>query len=268
MDRKEASSFYQHFDKKEKPTVDQLVGFFNQLIYTKRPLLTDFLNPREQFILKTIAGAQVNYQSFGGYENSEKKRVILDLNWDYHDLEEFQIVPIEIDYNHKFNEITHGQILGVLTSLGVKLSTFGDIITDGDGNWQFFVKKELSQYFIEQIDRVGRTAVKLKVASHAIKVEDDHKEVSFVSASLRLDAVLASVAHLSRSQAKTYVDEHLIKLNWHDAQDSNIMVSIDDVISVRHFGRMQIMNIIPTRKGKYRMEVNLWQSKTRNVNRR
>ncbi|MDK6914153.1 YlmH/Sll1252 family protein, partial [Escherichia coli] len=72
-----------------------------------------------------------------------------------------KVTLLEIDYPQKWSELTHSQILGVLTHLGIELDTFGDIINDENGKWQFFVKTELKDYFIEQVTRVGRTKVKL-----------------------------------------------------------------------------------------------------------
>ena len=61
----------------------------------------------------------------------------------------FKITLFEIAYPHKWAKLTHSQILGVLTHLGIKLDTFGDIINDENGTWQFFVKTELKNYFLE-----------------------------------------------------------------------------------------------------------------------
>lgn len=265
MQKRQASSFYQHFDKEEKPTVDKLVGFFNQTIYRNEPVLTNFLNPRQRYILKIIVGSEINYQEFGGYENSEKKRVILDTNWEYHELTDFLIDPIEIDYNSKFSELTHSQILGVLANSGIKVETIGDIITDGLRHWQFFVTDEISKFLLTQVDRIGRTTVRLKKKklNEVIQNHDDHVQSVVISTSLRLDSILSNFAHISRSQAKIAIHEQLVKLNWHQVTDSNIIVKVDDVISLQHFGRIKIIDINLTRKGKYRMEGYLWQSKSR-----
>ena len=45
MQRRQASSFYPHFEKEERPTIDRFVGLFNQLIFKNEAILTDFLDP-------------------------------------------------------------------------------------------------------------------------------------------------------------------------------------------------------------------------------
>lgn len=54
MEKRQASSFYQHFDESERPTVDYFVGLFNQFLFKNESILTDFLNPREQYIFQEL----------------------------------------------------------------------------------------------------------------------------------------------------------------------------------------------------------------------
>ena len=45
---------YQHFRKEEHPFVDFVYGSLEQVDSQYSPYLTDFLDPRQQFILETI----------------------------------------------------------------------------------------------------------------------------------------------------------------------------------------------------------------------
>ena len=256
MEKRQASSFYQHFDESERPTVDYFVGLFNQFLFKNESILTDFLNPREQYIFQEI---------FGGYPNAEKKRMLL-CDWDKgYEQTDFKISLLEVEYPKKWSKLTHSQILGVLTHLGIELDTFGDIINDENENWQFLVKGELVDYFIEQIDRVGRTKIKLKELplSKVLVQEDDSTEMSAVSISLRLDAIVSSITNLSRSQVKKIIEDGEVKLNWHIVAQSNIIVSVQDMLSIRHYGRYEILNLTTTKKGKKRLEIKVWQAKKR-----
>lgn len=265
IEKRQASSFYQHFDIKEKPIVDRYVGFFNRFLFQNEPILTDFLNPRETYIFKEIVGGYGQIYEYGGYEEAEKKRLLL-CDWTTpYDIEAFNVVPLEIEYNKKWDKITHSQILGVLTGLGVETNTFGDIITDEDDNWQFFVKSKLKDFFVEQIDRIGRTKVKLKAVlpKQVLQIKDDGQEKDTISVSMRLDTVVSAVTNLSRSQVKNALSDNDIKLNWHDVAESHIIINIGDVLSIRHFGRVKILNITATRKGKLKIFYKIWQSKKR-----
>lgn len=265
MEKRQASSFYQHFDPQERPVIDYYTGLFNRFIFTSQPILTDFLNPRERYIFKKIVGNEAQIMEFGGYQNAEKKRIYLCEWGEQITPAAFNIVALNVDYNQKWNELTHSQILGVLTNLGVEISTFGDIISDDKGTWQFFVKEDLASFFIDNIDRIGHAKVRLEKINfkQLIEVNDDSQERNAISISLRVDAVVSAITNLSRSQVKKQLLEKMIKLNWHELTESNIIVNEDDILSIRHFGRVKIMKIDTTKKGKYRLTLKIWQSKKR-----
>lgn len=266
MERRQASKFYPHFNQEERPVIDYFTGLFNQLIFKHEPILTSFLDPGKRNILKTIVGNDAFIQEYGGYANAEKKRVYLSEEWVNLRPDDYQIQPYEIEYPQKFVKITHSSILGTLANSGINTDAFGDIITDDNGTWQFFAKKELTDFFEEQVDRIGRTQVKLKPISfkNVIVPEDDSIEKTEIIASMRVDAVLSGISKQSRGQIQKMIDSKLVKLNWHDITDSNIMVKEDDVLSLRHFGRVLIENVSATRKGKYKVVLKLWQTKKRN----
>ncbi len=49
-------SIYQHFRPEEKEFIDQVLNWKEYVEQTYAPKLTDFLDPREQLILKMIIG--------------------------------------------------------------------------------------------------------------------------------------------------------------------------------------------------------------------
>ena len=60
------------------------------------------------------------------FSNAEKKRLLL-CDWiQAYEPSMFKITLLKL-YPHKWAKLTHSQILGVLTHLGIKLDTFGDI---------------------------------------------------------------------------------------------------------------------------------------------
>ena len=266
MERRQASKFYPHFNQEERPVIDYFTGLFNQLIFKHEPILTDFLDPGKRAILRTIVGNDAFVQEYGGYPNAEKKRVYLSEEWLNLRPSDYQIQPYEIEYPQKFTKINHSVILGTLANSGIDTSIFGDIITDNQGKWQFFTKKEMTEFFEEQIDRIGRAKVKLRPISfkEVLVPEDDSIEKTEIVASMRIDVVLSGISKQSRGQIQKMINSQLVKLNWHEIADSNIMIKEDDVLSLRHFGRILIEDVSTTRKGKYKVVLRLWQTKKHN----
>lgn len=265
IEKRQASDFYQHFDVNERSTVDFFVGLFNRYLFQNEPILTPFLNPREVFIFKKIVGNYAQVLTWGGYNKAEKVRLLL-CEWEEKFLpEKFEVAGIVISYNKKWEKITHSQILGVLANSGIEVNTFGDIITDGEGNWQFFIEKPLVEFIIQQIIRIGHAKVKLQSISarEVLQINDGSEEKNAVVMSLRLDAIVSRITNQSRNQVKASLEAKNIKLNWHEVKESHIIISRDDVLSIRHFGRIKINDIFTTKKGKYRVSYQIWQSKKR-----
>lgn len=263
MSNKQASSYYAHFAASERSEVDYLVGLFNRLLFKSVPILTPFLDPRERFMLKMIVGHEAQLTGWGGYPHAERQRVYLTPNTVAMPAANFKVIPIEISYPNKYAQLTHSDILGALANMGIALPNFGDIITDGHGHWQFFVVAQLQLYLCQQLTRIGHVHVTLNAVAEAAVIipQDDSLLLTTVAAAMRLDAVLASITHQSRGQIKKLISQHAVKLNWHNVTGSNIMLTIGDVISLRHFGRVEINQFGATKKEKYRVVYKLWQTK-------
>lgn len=249
----------------EVKIVDKMFGCLNSVIYKHRTVLTDFLDPGERNILETLAGSDIFVQGFGGYANAIKKRMILTENSVNLISADYQLAAFQIYYPSKFSQLTHSSILGSLANSGVRTNAFGDIITDGKGKWQFFVKAELENFFQEEINRIGRVKVNVRpIPSTEILVpQDDSQLITIITASLRIDAVLAVLTHQSRQQVKLALTNNLVKLNWHSITDFNIIIKVNDILSLRHFGRSQIDDIKISKKGKYKVVLKLWQTRKR-----
>ena len=250
----------------DQKTVDKMNGLINNVLGKHEEVLTDFLDPGERDILKKIAQTEVCLQSFGGYANAEKKRVFITEDWDTIAPSSYQITVFNVEYPQKFACLSHSAILGSLANVGIETSTFGDIITDGNGRWQFFAKSELKDFFQHEINHIGKTKVRIRPSLNqkVIIIDDESEMLTAIVSSLRLDAVLASITHESRQQIKANISNNLVKLNWHSVKDFNIMVDEDDVLSLRHFGRCKITDISTTRKGKHKVVYKLWQTKRKN----
>lgn len=250
----------------DQKTVDKMNGLINNVLGKHEDVLTDFLDPGERDILKKIAQTEVCLQSFGGYSNAEKKRVFITEDWDTIAPSSYQITVFNVEYPQKFACLSHSAILGSLANAGIETSTFGDIITDGNGRWQFFAKSELKDFFQHEINHIGKTKVRIRPSLNqkVIIIDDESEMLNAIVSSLRLDAVLASITHESRQQIKANISNNLVKLNWHSVKDFNIMVDEDDVLSLRHFGRCKITDISTTRKGKHKVVYKLWQTKRKN----
>ena len=105
------SNILQHFRKDEEPLISQLSDYIMQVENEYRPILTHFLNPREQYIAQSLIhkNQDVKVSFSGGYENAERKRAIFYPSYYEVQDDDFNLELIMIKYPVKFTSLTHGQ---------------------------------------------------------------------------------------------------------------------------------------------------------------
>lgn len=249
-------NIYQHFRPEEREFIDQVIGWRDYVEQTYAPKLTDFLDPREQQIIKTIIGARdVKCKLFGGSETAERQRALLYPDYFEASQEEFQISLFELEYAKKFITIEHRQVLGSLMSLGLKRGKFGDILLKGD-QVQFFAASETSDYVRLQLESVGRAGITLKEIplKDAIQPETTWREISTTASSLRLDTLMSAIYNISRQKSQIYIQQGVVKVNWTAIENPAFECDEGDIISVRGLGRAKIVTIEgKTKKDKWRV---------------
>jgi RNA-binding protein YlmH len=252
-------NIYQHFRQEEREFIDQVLSWKDHVESTYSPKLTDFLDPREQHILKTLIGENgtVQYQLFGGNTESERKRAFLFPDYWTPNEADFQINLLEIDYPTKFVTIEHPQVLGSLMSLGLKRGKYGDILIR-DGRCQFFIAAEVKDYIKMNLESIGRASIRLKEIDLdlAIIMKDLWIEQDITVSSLRLDTVISGIHHISRQKSLAFIQHGLVKVNWTLSENPSFECAEGDLLSVRGHGRVKILSIEgKTKKDKWRIVV-------------
>jgi RNA-binding protein YlmH len=252
-------NIYQHFRPEEKEFIDQVLNWRDLVEKTYTPRLTDFLDPREQHIMKVLIGehADVKCEFFGGDNNAERKRAILMPEYENVTQDEFQISLFEIEYPSKFITIEHPQVLGTLMSVGLKRGKFGDILLK-DKIIQFFVSEDVSSYIASQVQSIGKSSVSLikQDLEQAIDSGELWEEDTITVSSLRLDTALSGIHHLSRQKSQVLIGQGLVKVNWMVIESPSFECQMGDLISTRGFGRVKILSIEgKTKKDKWRITI-------------
>ncbi|MBN6887082.1 RNA-binding protein YlmH [Cytobacillus horneckiae] len=255
------TTIYQHFRPEEKSFIDQVLNWKSQVEQSYAPKLTDFLDPREQEILKTVIGKNhdVQWQLFGGAHYSERKRALLYPDYFEAEKDDFQLTLFQVVYPHKFVKIEHPQVLGSLMSLGLKRNKFGDILFREE-EIQFIVSKEIADYLCVQLESIGRATVKLvaKGFEEVIETNEQWQDRPITASSLRLDTILASVYNLSRQKAQAYIQSNLVKVNWTHIENPAFECREGDIISVRGLGRSKVISIEgKTKKDNWKVVIGL-----------
>jgi RNA-binding protein YlmH len=252
-------NIYQHFRPEEREFIDQVLQWKSYVESAYTTKLTDFLDPREQHIVKVLIGdtAEIKLKFFGGSPGVERKRACLMPEYITENEVDFQISLFEIDYPVKFVTIEHPQVLGTLMSLGLKRGKFGDILVK-EGRVQFFAAGEVTDYIKNNLESIGKAGVKLREVKlgDAISSEDFWLENVITVSSLRLDTVVSGIHNLSRQKSQLFIGQGLVKVNWTLIENTSFECREGDLISVRGQGRAKIMTIEgKTKKEKWRILV-------------
>ena len=129
---------------------------------------------------------------------------------------------------------------------------------------QLFVDKRLTQYFIDHVSKVAKMPVRLKEVSFAEQLKEQKQAVTreILASSLRLDKLVASTFKLSRSQAAQLISGKHVKVNYAVNDNPSLQVGLEDLISVRRFGRFKVLRENGLSKnGKHKLTVELLASK-------
>ncbi|MDQ0339240.1 RNA-binding protein YlmH [Caldalkalibacillus uzonensis] len=246
----------QHFRTEERPFVERITEWAELVGVRHQPRLTPFLNPREQFIIRSVVGhiPDVSVTLWGGYDQAERKRaLIIPAYWDAGH-KEFQLSLLAIEHSQA-GEITHRDVLGSLLGLGIKREVVGDILITPETK-QVIVVKEMEEYIRLYLTQIGRQRVKIeRVEWSALSVPDETwDQLTAVVSSLRLDVIVAECIRLSRAKAMQLIKSGRVKVNWKTEDHPAETVSEGDTISIKGFGRFLFKEIDrKTRKDKFRI---------------
>lgn len=255
-----ANSIYEHFHPDEHDFVDKASEWVDRAIRNHEQRLTDFLDPRQQFILKSVAGREPDVQvAFdGGYPDAERVRAILAPDYAYLEDVDYDIQVLSItSEDAKFPSLEHGDFLGAVLGLGIKRDKIGDIHVHG-GACHILVAGKMSEYVHLQMQYVHKAKVMTELQPlSALKVaETKLEEMGFTVASMRLDGILSDVVRLSRAKVLQPIKAGRCRVNWKVVEDPSASLKQGDVVSFQGFGRFKVLEVDGvTKSGRIRIRV-------------
>lgn len=162
-----------------------------------------------------------------------------------------QILQVE-PLNKKFaDDLTHRDYLGALMNLGIERDTIGDIVVK-DNRAYMFVLDSMAEFICQNMDKVKHTNVKcmiLDTMPEEVRVELAPETV--IVASIRLDAVIAKLYHISRTEALDLFRKKYVIVNGRICENNSAVPKENDVIAVRGHGKFIYRRLEhETKKGK------------------
>ncbi len=214
-----------------------------------------FVSPHELAVFRTHyrLSPDVTFMAWGGSVDAE--RVILGFFPDFltPDAEDFPITPLMIS---NVGGMKHPDVLGSVLGLGIKREMVGDIYFD-DNRAVIMCENTAKDYILYNLKTVGRKSVEVtEVTEGNFSLAHKFKMSSVIVASMRLDAIVAAAAPMSRQDASKAITQDLVNVNFTVANNPDKKLTEGDVISIRHHGRFVIESIAgETRKGRTVLEI-------------
>jgi len=193
---------------------------------------------------------------FGGFDDAERVIAVFYPDFIEVNKNDFPISAIKISYNAKYSKkLCHRDFLGSILSIGISRDKIGDIIVL-DNYAIIFVKSEIADFIVFNVDRIGKTKVNLNI----ININDYNEiiyskrqiyEKRITAASVRVDAIVSSAFNISRSKVSEIISAEKIFINWSKVLSGSKFVNENDIITVRGRGRIKIKEIRGnTKKGR------------------
>lgn len=202
---------------------------------------TAFLSDRQQELARAaLSGAgfaQDNAEWNGGYPGAERK--ILTLRGEYGE-EKWPAQCVRLEALHADRLLTHRDYLGALMSLGIKRECIGDILADETGAY-LFVLDSVASLVYDDLTAVGRCSIRAVPADVcALPLQQEKETKTATVSSLRLDAVLAAMLHISRGNAAQLVKGGMVEVNHVATSSAHYEVYENDVFSIRGRGKFKL----------------------------
>ncbi len=259
---KKSDGIFQHFTLEERDFVEKMIDACHQVEESYSYYLTAFLNPREEEILQSLAGYfHLQLHSSRQFLETEFVRVILAPDYYLLEEEDFELMALEILYPRKFHQLTHSQILGTLLhQLGIKRDYIGDILLGEEQTFVILDRRfgELAQRSLSKISRVPVSWKEAVLSQLPAKTSQDVKSQQVLLSSLRLDKVVATAFHLSRSNALKLIESGQVKLDYKEVKQAGKVLEVGQLVSVRGFGRVRLKEFLGfSKQGKLKLDIDI-----------
>ena len=221
---------------------------------------TDFLDMYQVALVKTFMKKIEfeNYILYGGFENEERKILIIypekyNMNMVEKNYSKIiKVIRISLGDEEK-GKYTHRNYLGGIVKLGMKREKVGDILVSDDGA-DILVKEESTETLKQELGTLTRFEnAKIEITElqdlkeQEIKVE----ELNIIVPSFRLDNFVSDLARTSRSKAVQIIDSERVFVNGKNETKASKQIKLNDVITIRGKGRFIVKEFSgTTRSGR------------------
>ena len=185
-----------------------------------------------------------NYKLYGGYEEAERKILILyPEKYNENMIEKnytkmLKVIRVNLP-EEEYGKYSHRNYLGGIVKLGLKREKVGDILVANEGadiivmhDFVEVLKKELPS-----LTRFEKSDIEILELKELRKKEIKIENIKIIVPSLRLDNIVSDLARTSRSKAKQIIEQERVFINGQNETKLSKQIKIGDIITIRGKGR-------------------------------
>jgi RNA-binding protein YlmH len=251
---------YSHFHPDEAPFVDKAWGWIQRANEGHTAKLTDFLDPRQVWIVTTLVNrtSDTAVRLDGGYEEAERKRALIAPDYRSLEDEDMGIRVLSVSSGDgKHLTLDHGDYMGAILGLGIKRDKIGDIHVLEQG-CHCLVTEDIGDFLRLHLNQVHRVHVhtELLPAERLTPAKSELEEMVLSVASMRLDGIVSDVIRISRAKVLAPIKSGRCRVNWKVEEDPGKTLKEGDIVSLQGFGRFKVIEVEGvSKKGRIRMRI-------------
>ena len=224
-----------------------------------------FLSDREQDLARAAlgrAGVQEGFRFEGGWLNAERRVLCIEPEYS---CGEAPICCVRLQCRAQAGAAlpAHKDYLGSLMGLELRREALGDIVLPEDqpGTAYVFALEPAAKLICRELCQAGRT----EVSTRLLEPEEipafpapERQLLTATVSSLRLDAVLSAMLHVSRGTAAELIEAGRVEINHLPVEKPHAPVYEQDVFTVRGKGRFRL-TALPGKSKKDRSIIEFFQ---------
>lgn len=222
----------------------------------QRVIITPFFSPDQTLLCERICGNQIQYQKSGGYAHAERVRFAFI---PFEEEVEFPIVILKATYASTFGLLTHRDVLGAFMHVGIEREKMGDILVN-DHEIYCIIDQEIENYIVCNLTKIKRTSIHFAPCNKVEAIPTTLSYAHRIVSSLRLDAIIASLAHVSRAKAQSLIVAGCVKVDHVVLEQTSYLCNNNSTISIRGVGRFHFAEVIKrTKKDHYVIAIGVYE---------
>lgn len=199
---------------------------------------------------------------FGGDSQAERKMIRFGSPEECGYEEAYPITCIHVKpLLAKFSDdFSHRDFLGALMNLGTERDCIGDIRI-GNREGYLYCISSMAEFVCQNLIQIKHTHVRCEIIDQIGETGlEKPEELEEVVGSLRIDACLAKIYHISRAESIALFSDRKVFVNGRLTENNSRNLKTGETVNVRGYGKFLFQGVkYETKKGKFCLSIALYR---------